>query len=250
MISLLVAAIVFQTPTGNSLSIQDAPKVTAASLISAMFLRYTNAVSLVGTIQMVQEAKGQSVTTDTVLQYTRPNKIYLKQTEHSSEGRSFLLTSDGKTFSYDKPKNLHGPDRCVEYTRTQYQLLDLGDMYTATLNSIVDPSQILNVAIGRRPDLIKLTHQISGYQIVGNYKVGSDTIYQIAGRYSLEPNLPAAAEYQIDVSESGDFKRFVIKQMYGIPNHPEMPAIPVTTTWTSTLQVDGTPTESLYRTIK
>jgi hypothetical protein len=259
MISLLIATIVLQTPnTTGAPTVAPAPTqatqtsapATPAGLISNMFAYYTSAVTLAGSIRMTQEAQGRAVVTDTDVQFVRPNRIYVRQSEHGGEGRSFLLTSDGQTFSYDKPKDIQGPARCVEYTRTAYQLLDLSDIYTATLNSIVDPSPILNVAIGRKPDLIRLTGQLLDYRIVGSYKDGSDTIYQIAGQYATAPNHPVAGKYQIDVSETGAFRRFVIKQYYAVPGHANMPPVEVTTTWVSTLQVDAKTNDSLFKTVK
>jgi hypothetical protein len=215
-----------------------------------MLAHYAGAKSLSGTIRMSQEAKGHMITTDTELQFTRPNKIYLKQSEHSSQGRTFLLTSDGKTFSYDKPAGQYGPPRFEEPTWTQYKTLDLGDIYTATLDSIVDPNHLLNVAIGRRGDLERFVSQLASYRIASFAKAGSDTLYQIVGKYSLGPKVDATADFEMEVTENGDFRKFMIRQLYGVPNHPEMPPIPVTTTWESTLHVDGSIDTSLFKTVK
>jgi len=244
MITILVAAVTMQSPANT------APG-SASELISRMLARYDGAQCVVGTIAMSQEAKGAVVTTETDLQYQRPNKIYLRQEEHSSQGRSFLLTSDGKTFSYDSPPDYPGRHkRFEEFTYNQYKQLDLGEMYTATLNSIVDPNHLLNIAIGRKGDLERFAAQLSDYRLVASQKVGDEMIYEIIGKYALFPNSAPSADFDMYITSAGDFRKFSIRQLYGVPKHPEMAPIPVTTTWVSTLQINGKPNDSLFKVVK
>jgi len=242
-----------QTPTGTSQTpvagLQSTAPLKAGDLISKMFERYTNALTISGTIHMVQEALGKTVTADSELDYERPNKIYLRQEERGNEVRNFLLTSDGKTFSYDKPKFLHGPARCVEYTKTRTKVLDLGEMYTAAGDSVIDANQLLNVAIGRRVDLVNFTERLSSFRIAGSTKVGKETIYQVVGKYAFDPKLPAAADYVMEISEDGDFKRFVVKQLCAVPGHPDMAPIMVTMSWVGNLSLDTPPNPALFKTI-
>lgn len=252
MTPALVVAAIALVSAGGSKTPQNGVQTTSASdLISKMLAHYTSAQTVVGRIEMTQEAKGVVVTTDTELQFQRPNLIYLRQTEHSSHGRTFLLTSDGKTFSYDRPPSPYplGPARYTEYTRTQYKVLDLGEMYTATLESIVDPNHMLNIAIGRKGDLEKFAAQLSSFHIAGSQKIGDDLVYEIVGKYALTYNATPSADFDMYVTADGDFKKFAVRQVYGVPNHPEMAPIPVTTTWVSTLQVGAKPDPSLFKTI-
>jgi hypothetical protein len=253
MLSVLVAAMALQSSGGATATPQAAQAsgapASASDLISRMLGRYAQAQSVVGTIEMTQEAKGVVVTTDTELQFERPDKIYLRQVEHSSEGRSFLLTSDGTTFSYDRPPNHLGPTRYTEPTQTRYKKLDLGEMYTATRESIVDPNHMLNIAIGRTGDLKKFAAQLANFQIVGSQKVGDETIYEIVGKYALQLNAEASADFDMYISSSGDFRKLSVRQSYGVAKHPEIAPIPVTTTWISTLQVNAKPNPSLFKTV-
>ena len=234
--------------TTPALALQSSGQPSSASdLISKMLSRYAGAKTVVGTIEMTQEAKGATVTTETELQYERPSKIYLRQAEHSSQGRSFLLTSDGRTFSYDPPPDApRGKARYTELTTNGYKQLDLKEIYTATRDSIVDPNHMLNIAIGRTGDLKKFIEQIANFHLAGSQKVGDEVIYEIIGKYSLQPGAEASGDFDMYISSDGDFRKLSVRQFFGVAKHPEIAPIAVTTTWVSTLQVNAKPNQALF----
>src|SRR4051812_2027201 len=92
------------------------PQANAASqLVSKMLKYYSGAQSITGTITYTASDGAGSAQLITVLQYEKPSKLYIKQYKGGPHQMMWLVTSDGKYFSYNAPDNLPGSnERLVE----------------------------------------------------------------------------------------------------------------------------------------
>ena len=90
---------------------QDQSKSPAAKvLIEKMMNRYYSAQTLTGTIKLTVSTEAGSASLDTVLQYERPAKLYIRQQKNVAnpdpgQPSKWLVTSDGTSFSYDIPNH-------------------------------------------------------------------------------------------------------------------------------------------------
>lgn len=222
--------------------------VTAADLISKSFARYSTAISVQGTINLVQTARGHSVSISTELAFVRPNKFFLKQ-KQSSPPKSLLVTSDGNTFSYDPPEGI-GLKRCVEYVRTPKLYQAVGDIWFAAQLSSPDPNPILLISIGRKPDLLRMTQVWNDFRIIGRKKHGEDWVNVIDGKYRVKPDALSTGKFELEITDLGDIRRYTLVEAYSLPNHPEVAPIEVTSDWTAELQIDGKPEERLFTVVQ
>src|SRR5262249_23627988 len=78
---------------------------TAASVLSKMIAHYHEAKTIKGTCQTHLVLGAKTLDIENTLQIERPLKVYLRQ---SAQDRTYVLTSDGRRFSYNKP--LTNPD--------------------------------------------------------------------------------------------------------------------------------------------
>src|SRR4051812_37388578 len=82
------------------------PQTPASQLVSKMLRYYADAQSMTGTITYTATDGGGKVQMVTYLQYEKPSKLFIKQVKGGSQPMQWLVTSDGKLFSYDSPEYL------------------------------------------------------------------------------------------------------------------------------------------------
>ncbi|MFZ4506705.1 MAG: hypothetical protein ACOYON_03295 [Fimbriimonas sp.] len=208
----------------------------AATLITKMFRHYSEAQTLTGQIRWIQRAKGIAIQTDTDVAFERPSKLYIKQTQNGSEPKTWLITSDGKLFSYNKPEVLRGPEsRLVEPVFASGVSQSIRDIYAVGIRSIGDKSVPLDIAISRREDLSTLRGQWATFQVVGKEKLRETNCYVIEGKWREDPGMRPTGTYQLWLSPDGDILRFALKELFASPQGE----IEVTSTWDASLVVNG-----------
>lgn len=252
MISIAIAMLIgiqAQQPDSTGTAKQD-----AAAILGRMFQHYADAKTLKGKILMTQTANGVSVHVDTELQYDRPSMLYLWQRRDGGEAGHWLITSDGKEFSYDPPNGqnakLYGSRRHVEYVSQHNDSQNLGDLVEAAGRSLGDPNPILESAIAAKVRLKRLLAQWATLKFAGRESVNGKEVMVIKGDYRDDSNSPVAGEFEADVTDSGDFVRYILHQKIELKlKEVDSGPIDVTTEWDADLKVGSETDPKLYRVV-
>jgi hypothetical protein len=234
---------------------QDAP-ASGGAIISKMLARYAGASTLVGSIKYTVKAGNQTGSIDTVIQYERPKRLYIKQTTSVGQPRTWLVTSDGKLFSYDVPNDqyLASKSRLVEKMQGALRSdgavsnFDMTDVYKASVLSIGDRSAPLDIAIGKNEDLVYLKNQWATVKLVGKVPAGDREANHIVGNWRPYGRAKVAGTYEMFITDEGDLLRFVRHEMVA-PDGGGVP-IPVDSIWDVNLTVGGTPDPALFKIVK
>lgn len=227
---------------------QQPPAANAGALISKMFARYASAQSLVGTVRLVQKAGQVSVTVDSVLQFERPSKLYLRQQRKSSDPYTYLVTSDGKVLTYDVPEDARRfakrpNERLKEPVESSGTALTVGDMYQVAAYSLADRSAPFDIAFGRRDDLKYLTEQWPTFAYKGKVKIGDTEVHAISGQWRLNASSPITGVFDLYVSDEGDLKRYVTRNRFIAERLEQM----VESVWDVNLTIGGKTDPALYK---
>lgn len=240
--------------------LQQTAEPTAAELISKCFAIYTNAKTMAGRIVFTNSAKNVQVKILTELQLERPNKIFLRQTKSGTAPQSWLVTSDGNQFSYDRPEGKLGPARYLEnlHLTDRHRELELSDIYAAVLESIGDKNMPLDVAIGRKVDLRFLVNQWPSFKLQGKVKMNNIDCYAIVGSYRENAANPVSGAFELYLKENGEIVRYLIKQNMQFDIAPSnlsnnkisTESIEVISMWDCELQLNVSMNTALFQVIK
>lgn len=235
---------------GFSLLSQDQATVTPAAAISAAFKRYTEAKTLSGRIRWTQSANGVTVVTSTELAYERPSKLLIRQTQEASEKRAWLVTSDGKLFSYDRPETLQGSfGRLVEPVKGPSLVQTIREIYAAASKSLGDKSAILDIAIGRREDLATLRFQWATVTAIGHETIREVECTVVGGKWRESASTAPGGTYQMWISKDGDILRFAQREFFSVPQSRAEP-IEVISVWDADLVVNGPVDQKLFTVVR
>ncbi len=224
-------------------------KESASQILSKVFSRYAGAQSISGNIKMSQTARGVTLSINTDLQYDRPSRIYLHQIRYGNNPKEWLLVSDGKSFSYNKPNDRSfGRDRYSELVTQNGVDQKISELYMASEQSLGELNAILDVAICQPSRLNRLKAQWATIKYQGRVTLNGALVKKISGQYRDDPNAPANGEFGIYVTEEGDFVRYETTQRFVFPTISNQP-VDVKTTWDSTLKVGEKTNPSLYKVI-
>ena len=191
-----------------AVTLQD-PQETPPQLVSRMIRRYYDAKTIGGTIRSELDVSGAKLTIDTTLWLERPSKLYLRQT--TSAGPSFLVTADGKDFSYGKPavggQEGEGTGRLVEFQGAN----DLGFVYSTASLSVAERSTPLDLAISRGPDLKMLRDQWVTVTDGGTKDIDGVQCRVVTGKWTSNPAYGVLGHYAMWISPEGDLMQFEIQ---------------------------------------
>jgi hypothetical protein len=218
----------------------------AAALISKAMLRYYQAPSLAGKIRLTQSAQGVSIVADTEIQYDRPSLLYIRQSRNGSSPRNVTIVSDGKKFAYDRPEETLGPGRFTEYvTQNGYQQT-IGDMYGASVKSVVHRSPVLDMAIGRRADLEIVRSHWGSKRVSGRKTVRGISGIVVDGNYHEMPGADPTGTFQMVLTEEGDILEYRQTQRFRVPDQVK-DTIEVVSQWEVDLKVGAKTDPGRYR---
>lgn len=244
MIATLLSSLVL-----SQAAAQDA-QPSAAQIVGKMLAYYNDAKSMTGTITMTQSMMNQSTIYDSILQFELPSKLYLKQT-HRATGRTTLVTSDGRAFSYNLPKhlqNLGGKDeRLLEAVQQGGRALKVRDIYRASVESLADRSVPLDIAIGHPEDLKFIRSQWSTVAYQGKDKIGEESVHVIGGRWREYGDAPPSGTYKLVINEKHELRRYILHEALGVPGQGVQEVV---TVWEVKLAKDGKPDVNAFRVVR
>lgn len=255
LLTILTIALAPQEPTAPA---QQAPSQgSAVGVVSKMFGYYAGAKSMSGTIHMTQAAEGKSLTLDTTIAYEAPSKLYIKQVRNSNDPGSWLVTSDGQVFSYDKPKT-------SEYVPQQGRLLepvspspgifqDYHDIYRASLLSLGENDVPEKIAIAGRKELEEIRDCIGEVALANDQKLGNETVHVVNGTWRIQPDprVPPTARFQMFITDDGQLRRFARTEYFSTKvNGVDTTPIEIITVWDLHLAKDAKPDETLFTVVR
>ncbi len=227
---------------------------TAASIIGRMFQRYADAKTLSGTIRFTQAANGMTLVIETDIQHEKPSKLYLRQTrKEGPDARAWLVTSDGVRFTYDKPEGTRFtiPGKTVRLMEAvapegEPPLL-VSSIYGAAGGSIADKSPILNVVLGGNEHLRFVLGQWAGLKYQGKTQVRGIVAHLIKGQWRQNPAVAPTGEFEMYISEQGEFLRYGQRETVAPPPQVKVPPISIVSVWEADLKVDGPVNQALFK---
>lgn len=225
---------------------QDQGEMPSPSqVVSKMLAKYSDAKTLVGRIQFVQSADNVGVTTDTVLQFEKPAKLYIFQARRSSQPAQALVTSDGKRISYNAPNELAGGEgvRLIESLSVAGRTLDIKTQYAISSRSLLDRSAMLDIVISRTEDLQFVRGQWATLEY-GKMAEGAKG-YLIQGDWREYPNAQVSGKFRMLIGEDHELKQYAVYETVSLPNN--LGTKQVTSLWTSDIQINGKVDPNLFK---
>lgn len=227
--------------------------------ISDMIALYYRANAIQGTILKTQSAQGHVATVKSALQIDRTkHRVFLRQDLVSqSVQRSWLVTGDGKVFSYEEPNGaaLTTGHRLVERMVMNGKPLTEKDIYVIASKSINERNVALDVAFGRNEDLTYLKSQIVKVSGSRADKIGEEDVRVVMGQWRDSPISKANYPFEMWIGPKGELRRFVTQENVVASattfnpkgGNQQFETIKVTTKWDVALETDGKLDESLFK---
>lgn len=190
---------------------------TPAQLVSKMFARYHSAQTLTATIVTTVEYGGQSVTSETALQYERPSKFFLHQRVLSASGKEYLVVSDGKTFSYQAPEGrgvLNQGERLYEPVTANGASQGVPEIYAIGALAIADRSVALDALVAADKHLAAIRDNLVDLKLRGSSSQEGPQAYVIAAQWRDAPKMPVSASVELFITGDGDLLRFARSEMF------------------------------------
>ncbi len=238
----LVAAVV--------LAPQGSPK--GAELISKMFAYYNDAKTFAGTIQMTQAMMGQTTAYDTIVQFELPSKLFIKQVQKVT-GRVYLVTSDGKQFSYDVPRALEESgiskprERLLENVVQGSLTHQVRDIYRVAVAGLPDRSMPLDVAIGQLGDLKFIRDQWATVKYDGTVDWNGEKAHSISGAWREYGEADVSSTYNLLLTSEGELLRYSIKDRLSAPGQGPQDVV---TTWLVRFEKNAKVDPTLFKVVR
>ncbi|MBS1714667.1 MAG: DUF2092 domain-containing protein [Armatimonadetes bacterium] len=225
---------------------QDAlPK--AGETVSKMIAKYHDAKTLKGDIVTTIRLGDQSVQISTSLQAQRPDKLYIRQ---SVGEQVYVLTCDGKNFSYNKPVSTLVAKSDLRLMEPFVAGMGLGDVYRAAAESLAERSAPLDLAISDMRDLKRLREQWVGLDLTGEVDWNGEKVYRITGQWRLTTTSPVTANLGLYVTKDGELRRFVLDQLPNVLQDDKSGTVKVSRDYDVHISVDTTVDPKLFTVLK
>jgi len=239
---------------------QDQSKSPAAKvLIEKMMNRYYSAQTLTGTIKLTVSTEAGSASLDTVLQYERPAKLYIRQQKNVAnpdpgQPSKWLVTSDGTTFSYDIPNHKYesapGLRLAEPVSNPRVKTVHtVATIYSAASKSIGDRSMPLDIAISGRDDLLYRRAQWLTFKVIGNKEVAGRPVSLVGGDYRPYAGAEAIGKYQMAITPEGDLLQYVEETNVAVGEGGNVQTVRITSQWDVNLVVGGKVDPGLFKVV-
>jgi len=218
---------------------------TAAVVVGKLLSKYADAKTLSGTVRFTQSLGNVSVGIDTRIQFERPSKLFIRQDRRSSEPKTWIVTSDGKIFSYDPPDNLSGgTSRLLEAIPESGSIKDI---YNATSRSMGDRDAPLIIAISRQRDLEYLRNQWVSVDYVEPKPANSEGYVVVGGKWREFVSAPASGSWELWLDAKGELRKYVRREVIAAEG---MAPQQVVTVWDVAFEIDGKVDPTLFQVIR
>ena len=232
---------------------------SASSIVSKVLQHYADAKSISGTVTLRQRAMNQEAKIETFMQFDRPDRVFMRQIRHAgpaTPAQTFILQTDGKTFTYSAPPGVFSKKGVVTEAVVQDgRQLQIRDMYTPFRQAVEDPNILIELAFARKDDLRAILDSWATMAVHSKVKIGEQDVTAIVG--NLSGSKGSGGNYELYVNDSYDVVRYVVKQYFKAPpvldnngnlvKPPTDQPIEVTSIWDSSLKVNGTTDPALYK---
>jgi len=227
---------------------------TAISIVSKMFAYYAGAKSLTGTIHMTQAAAGHQVTIDTNIAYVQPNRLLIRQVRNSTDPATWVVTSDGKVFTYDPPNS-----RRFATDKPQGRLMEavidketVFDMYRGASLSLGEKDLPEDLAIAGKKELAEIRDTIVDVHYDSQQKLNGEDVHVLSGNWRADLNTPPSATFQMFITDDGQLRRYARREIFAAqtPSGQQIPPQEIITVWEVKLQKDAMPDDSVFAVVK
>ncbi len=211
------------------------------ALISKMLKVYADANTMVGSITLTGYAGGGQSSMTTYLQFEKPAKLFIRQDKGGSEPRRWIVSSDGRFFSYESPnQNVGVVQRLIEPITSRNGTYDFKRIYSvAARDSIGDRSVPLDIAISRHEDLEHDVMMWATFSPNGRVKLGDMTANSIIGHWRPYGEADIGGKYELVIADDGRLLRYTLEQL--LAPDPNMQPQQVRFVWEVNLQVNAKP---------
>ena len=245
------------TATVIAMMLMSAQEPAAPQIVSKMLLHYRDAKSLVGTITMAQRAGNRQASIHTEIQFQLPSKLYILQILNASYGQGrWLVTSNGKLFSYDAPRGVStegrlSPEgkRLVESCQPNGTDIGVRGVYQASVASLGDRSTPLDILMGRTEDLQFRNFQWATVEHQGKSQIGGVTAWTIGGSYREYQKAPISGSYQLVIDEQYRLLRYTEQETIATKVNGQQIVQEVITTWDVNVTKDAKTRDDLFKVI-
>ena len=225
---------------------QDAlPK--AGEMVSKMIAKYHDAKTLKGDVMTTIRVGAQNVQISTSLQIQRPDKLYVRQAVGE---QSYVLTCDGKAFSYNKPMSAHVAKGDLRLMEPFQKGMGLGDVYRAAAESLAERSAVLDLAIADMRDLKRLRDQWASMELTGEVDLNGEKVYRITGQWRLAATSQVSANFGIFVTKDGELRRYVLDQLPNLLQDDQKSEVRVSREYDVHISTDTTVDPKLFSVLK
>ncbi len=209
---------------------------TIENAITAMFVKYANAKSVVADIKFTQTAQGKSIQILSYLQYERDDKFYLSQT---ADQKVATVIADGKYISYPVPMDFSG--RKGEVIVELQEKQGIVDVLTASSRSLFDNCPMIDVIVSRPKYLKALTQQWQ--TLKWEQKESQDRV--AVGDWRSTEVVGPTGRFRLEMTSQGDPVRYTITERIIIPK--QNLDIEVVSDWQIKVKFDAQGDKTLYK---
>lgn len=228
-----------------------APAPSPSALISKMLAFYNDAQMLVGTITMTQKVGEHGGSIVTNVQFDQPDKLYIRQQKSIGDRSVWMIVANGKHFAYDAPDlrtlSVNQRKRLVEAQTLPNKKLGIREVYAAGAVNLGDRSTPLDIAIGRKEDLMANRDQWKTVEYKGTVEHNGATVHVIMGAWRPYGTAEAVGQYRMYITDRGELLQFARSETMQIEGQGPMQIV---TTWDVKLEKNGSPDPKLFAKIQ
>lgn len=217
----------------------------AGQLIKKMVDHYASAKSLSARIRLTQSVKDFSITIDSTVAFDQPDRMLIRQVKTGGNAGSWLVVSDGKTFSYPRPQNVVGPARFVEKVNQLAGHQDVREMYGVSATAIPDRSAVLDALFGRAEDMDMYYPRWRSLKFGKPMKIRGVDCQVVEGDYCDNADDQPTGKFSLAISADGDLLRYTTSNKYQAPSDPPQ-IVEVLSVWDVDAKLNGTNPDSTY----
>lgn len=231
--------------------------VSPSKLISEMMAAYSSAKTVAGSITLKQTIDGQGGFLSSEFQIERPNKFYLLQVRTEPKPNRWLVTADGKRFSYDEP--IAGDEQPIGgriQIRPRGRLVEtmlpaelpartVADVYSASTRSIGDRCVPLDIAVGRTEDLKFVTSQWASLKSNGETDFNGEKVQQIGGEWREYGTAPVSGKFVLLIGADKTLRFYGVYEQFSINGVPRS----VSSEWTVKVKLNETLDGSKFKVV-